>query len=100
MTLKGSTGTKLLNSLSSKLGEFQHLVRSILDEIFGINNFVSIISYTTTSGFTSNKLSRAGDYILWYAKDEKKAKYRQLFTEKADPLDDAKTKGSIGESRG
>ena len=27
-----------------------------------------MISYTTTSGFTSNTLSRAGDYILWYAK--------------------------------
>jgi adenine-specific DNA-methyltransferase len=69
-----------------------HHVREILDEVFGKNNFVSMIAYTTTSGFTSNKLSRAGDYLLWYAKDSVKSKYHQLFLEKKDPLDDPKTK--------
>ena len=69
-----------------------HLVRGLMDEIFGTDNFVSMISYTTTSGFTSNTLSRAGDYILWYAKDIKTIKYRQLFIEKLSPLDDDRTK--------
>ncbi len=69
-----------------------HNVRSLMDEIFGVDNFVSMISYTTTSGFTSNTLSRAGDYILWYAKDRKTIKYRQIFTEKLSLVDDDSTK--------
>ena len=69
-----------------------HRVRALMDEVFGHGNFVSMISYTTTSGFTSSTLSRAGDYILWYAKDIKTIKYRQLFTAKVSPLDDDSTK--------
>ena len=60
-----------------------HHVREIMDEVFVKGNFVSLISYVTTSGFASSKtLARAGDYIIWYAKDIKKIKYHQLFTEK------------------
>ncbi|MBL7857254.1 MAG: site-specific DNA-methyltransferase [Cyclobacteriaceae bacterium] len=60
-----------------------HLVRSIMDEVFGSQNFVSLIAFTTTSGFPSKTLSRAGDYIIWYAKDIEKIKYRQLYREKS-----------------
>lgn len=70
----------------------QHRVRMILDEVFDPDNFVSLIAYTTTSGFTSNTLSRAGDYLLWYAKDKSQMKYHQLFTAKPSPLTDPKTK--------
>lgn len=59
-----------------------HHVRSVMDEIMGEDNFVSTISYVTTSGFPTGTLSRAGDYILWYAKDKKNIKYRQLFRSK------------------
>ncbi len=38
-----------------------HLVRSVMDEVFDSENFVSLISFTTTSGFPSKTLSRAGD---------------------------------------
>ena len=69
-----------------------HLVRNLMDEVFGVNNFVSMISYTTTSGFTTNTLSRAGDYLVWYAKDKKQIKYRQIFTKKPHPFKDPKTK--------
>lgn len=60
-----------------------HLVRNVLDETFGVQNFVSLISFTTTSGIPSKTLSRAGDYLLWYAKDKDKIKYRQLFIDKS-----------------
>ena len=63
-----------------------HLVRNILDEVFGVNNFVSLISFTTTSGFPSNTLSRAGDYVIWYARDRDLIKYRQLYLEKRDDV--------------
>ena len=69
-----------------------HRVRCLLDDVFGPTNFVSMISYTTTSGFTSNTLSRAGDYILWYAKQIQMIKYRQIFTTKLDPMNDERTK--------
>lgn len=69
-----------------------HLVRSVMDEVFGSENFVTMISYTTSSGFTSNYLSRAGDYILWYARDSEKLKYRQIYVEKMSPFDDNKSR--------
>jgi adenine-specific DNA-methyltransferase len=56
-----------------------HLVRCLCDEVFGVKNFVSMISYATTGGFATKTLSRVGDYILWYAKDMALLKYRQLF---------------------
>ncbi|MFZ0035487.1 MAG: site-specific DNA-methyltransferase [Sedimentisphaerales bacterium] len=59
-----------------------HLVRNLMDEVFRVENFVSLVSFSTTSGFASNTLSRAGDYLVWYAKDIDKIKYRQLFKQK------------------
>jgi len=61
-----------------------HLVRCVLDEVFGAGNFVSMIGYATTGGFSTSTLSRVGDYLLWYAKDIKSLKYRQLFISKAN----------------
>ncbi len=69
-----------------------HHVRELMDEVFGVRNFVSLIAYSTTSGLTSNTLSRAGDYLLWYCKDQRQVKYRQLFNEKLDPLEDPETR--------
>lgn len=59
--------------------ENAHLVRIILDEVFGADNFVSMIAYATTSGFEASTLSRSGDYILWYARSKKSMKYHQLY---------------------
>jgi len=59
-----------------------HRVRCVMDEVFGAGNFVSLISFSTTSGFETSILSRAGDHICWYAKEKKKTKYHQLFKEK------------------
>jgi adenine-specific DNA-methyltransferase len=56
-----------------------HHARELMDEVFGRKEFVSLIAFATTSGFQSSALARAGDYVLWYAKDGKKAKYRQLY---------------------
>lgn len=69
-----------------------HRVRCLMDEVFGEENFVSQISYKTTSGFTSGYLSSTLDYLLWYGKSINKLKYRQLYLEKESPLRDPKTK--------
>lgn len=55
-----------------------HLVRNLLDEVFGSENFVSQIIYTKTTGATSKTIGSVADYILWYAKDKAQCKYRKL----------------------
>jgi adenine-specific DNA-methyltransferase len=59
-----------------------HLVRSLMDEIFGADNFVSLISYSKTAGATGDFLPGVVDYIVWYAKDRAQAKYRRLWQDK------------------
>ncbi|PZU46937.1 MAG: site-specific DNA-methyltransferase [Microbacterium sp.] len=67
-----------------------HLVRSLLDEVFGSENFVSEISYRTTTGATSDFIAGTVDFVLWFARDREaaKAKYRALYRRRlasADP---------------
>jgi adenine-specific DNA-methyltransferase len=59
-----------------------HHVREIADEIFGANNFCSQITFSKNSGQTSSLMSGNADYILWYAKDISRVKYRQLYLQK------------------
>lgn len=59
-----------------------HLVRSLLDEVFGSENFAAQISYRTTTGATGDLLAGTVDYVLWYAKSRDRVKYRQLFRRK------------------
>ncbi len=56
-----------------------HHVKEIMAEVFGNENFVSIISFATTSGFESKTISRAGDYIVWFARNKEKVKFHQLY---------------------
>jgi adenine-specific DNA-methyltransferase len=56
-----------------------HLVRSLLDEVFGAENFISLITFKKTSGATGDFLGGVTDYVVWYAKDRSQAKYRQLY---------------------
>src|SRR5215207_6582731 len=60
-----------------------HLVRSILDEVFGRGNFVSLISFEKTTSFETKTLPSISDYLIWYGKDKTKLKYHQLFGEKS-----------------
>ena len=63
-----------------------HLVRSLLDVVFGSENFVSLIPFRKkTMPFGSSFLEQMSDFIIWYAKEKRdgrgnaKAKYRKLF---------------------
>jgi adenine-specific DNA-methyltransferase len=60
-----------------------HHVREIIDEVFGAGNFVSLVTFAKTSGYgDTTELSSVSDYLVWYAKELPKLKYRQLFWEK------------------
>ena len=59
-----------------------HLVRCLMDEVFGSANFVSLISFKKTTSASATLLGSVHDYILWYARDHERVKYRQLFGSK------------------
>lgn len=61
-----------------------HRVRALLDEVFGTHNFVSQVTVMKTAGSSMQYLDSVSDYLLWYAKDRAKTKYRQLYTDKAE----------------
>lgn len=56
-----------------------HLVRNLMDEVFGPTNFLSLISFQKTGGFVQTGVVRTVDYVVWYAKDASQAKIRQLY---------------------
>jgi adenine-specific DNA-methyltransferase len=59
-----------------------HRVRSIMDEVFGSENFVSLITYRTTTGMSQkNAPLRVNDFLVWYAKNKQTMKFRRLFIE-------------------
>ncbi len=60
-----------------------HLVRAVMDEVFGDENFVRLISYATTSGLGNALLDKAGDYIIWFTKNRDLTKYREPLVEKS-----------------
>ncbi len=65
-----------------------HLVRSVLDEVFGSDNFVSQITFKKTSGAGSfaggtTVLAAISDHLVWYARDAEAVKYRQIYRSKA-----------------
>jgi len=64
-----------------------HLVRGLMDEVFGSENFVSQITFKKTSGAGSpsggtNWLPAVSDYLVWYARDRERVKYRSLYRTK------------------
>ena len=57
-----------------------HLVRNILDEVFGSENFVAQIPFRKKlMPLGAKTLEGMCDYIIWYAKDISNIKYRQLY---------------------
>lgn len=56
-----------------------HLVRSVMDEVFGSENFVAQIAFAKTSSFSGSFLSSTYDFILWYGKKIEALKFRHLW---------------------
>lgn len=65
-----------------------HLVRSLLDEVFGSDNFVSLITFKKTTGAGSpsggtRSLANVNDFLIWYSRSRADLKYRQLHVPKS-----------------
>jgi len=57
-----------------------HLVRCLLDEVFGPENFVALIPFTKTRAvFEAKTLRSICDYLLWYAKEKSVIKFHPLY---------------------
>ena len=70
-------------SIFVQIGEENvHRVRSLMDEVFGEENFIQQIVFRTTAPLGSSSISAPIDYIHWYARDKQAMKYRPLLEEK------------------
>lgn len=63
--------------------ENMHLVRCLMDEVFGSENFHAVINFRSMTPLGQKGLARVYDYILWYAKNREHMKFRPLYIERS-----------------
>ncbi len=61
-----------------------HLVRCVLDEVFGSENFVSLITVRKTTSEGSSLIGATSDYLIWYGKDRSRTKFRAIYQLRSD----------------
>lgn len=59
-----------------------HLVRSVLDEVFGSENFIVQLTFQKKGSQSGDFIPPINEYILWYAKDRNVAKFRPLYQQR------------------
>ena len=60
-----------------------HRVRALIDEVFGADNFVSLITFRKKEMSLGSKyLDSVSDYIVWYAKNKPSLRYRSIYSVK------------------
>ena len=75
--LLGDTG-----SIFVQIGlENVHRLRLLMDEVLGRDNFVSLVTVKKTAT-PSSALDDGAFYLLWYARDSERMKFRPLYLEK------------------
>ncbi|MBR8839751.1 MAG: site-specific DNA-methyltransferase [Stigonema ocellatum SAG 48.90 = DSM 106950] len=75
LTLSGSVFVQISD-------ENLHHVRQIMDEVFGAENFFSLITLKKLSPLGTGGMANVSDYILWYAKQRDQVKFRSLYERK------------------
>ncbi|MFW9916269.1 MAG: site-specific DNA-methyltransferase [Candidatus Thorarchaeota archaeon] len=77
---------KLLHSQGSIFVQISdanlHHVRLLLDEVFGAQNFCSMITFRTGTSLQSRLIAAVSDYLLWYAKNKDQCYSVPLFRER------------------
>ncbi|MBN2429392.1 MAG: site-specific DNA-methyltransferase [Deltaproteobacteria bacterium] len=59
-----------------------HRVRTLMDEVFGDENFVSVITIKKTAVQTDLAIPSVSDYLVWFCKKRETIKYRQYYLSK------------------
>ena len=59
-----------------------HLVRALLDEVFGSSNFVSQIAFRTKIPLNPRYVGNLVDHLLMYARDFDSLKFRRVFAQR------------------
>ena len=60
-----------------------HRVRVVMDEVFGEDNFLNLITCRVSSGTTRERsLKSISDYLIWYGKNAERTKFRRLLKER------------------
>jgi adenine-specific DNA-methyltransferase len=80
-----------------------HLVRCLLDEVFGSENFCSEVIFRKSGAQTTEHIPTINDFIVWYAKDKSVVKSRPLFLAKKIGIEETEFRQillSNGEYRG
>jgi len=63
-----------------------HRVRALMDEVFGEDNFVCQIAFAKTTATSASLLPTSGDFLIWFAKNHERIKYRQQYVQKSNEL--------------
>jgi adenine-specific DNA-methyltransferase len=59
-----------------------HLVRNLMDEVFGSDNFITQLIFKKTGSMSGSFISGIADTILWYGKNKDLTKFRELKIER------------------
>ena len=59
-----------------------HRIRALMDEVFGEENFISIIHFRTKIPLNPIYIGNVCDFIIWYGKNKESLKFRRLFQER------------------
>jgi adenine-specific DNA-methyltransferase len=65
-----------------------HLVRSLMDEVFGSENFGAIVTIRKTTSEGASLLGSTVDFVLHFVKDRGSTKYRQLYVRRTLAAED------------
>ena len=60
-----------------------HRVRAVMDEVFGEDNFASIISIRKTTSEGASLIGSTTDFVLWYGKSIEQTKSKSIYTERS-----------------
>jgi adenine-specific DNA-methyltransferase len=63
-----------------------HHVREVMDESIGAENFIVVICYKRLGMMVGEILKSSAHYLLWYARDIERVKFRKVFEEQVAGL--------------
>ncbi len=59
-----------------------HRVRDVMDEVFGAGQFCGLIAFRKTTTQAGDLLPSTNDFLLWYASDRTRIRFRPLFQQR------------------